>query len=154
MAGDVRHWFEDRPETQAGLVYASANLDFYGISKDRGLEKSPLRYNLEPKGRVVRAKYRIGDSRFWAGPGHAFAATRVTFDAPAGTRGLPDFQGDFTVGGLTPSVTYDSRDNIVTPNRRTFVEAVAGFVSQALGGDDEFQRAQVAALRHISLHPS
>jgi outer membrane protein assembly factor BamA len=153
MVGDVRHWFDDRLETQAGAVYTSANLDFYGIGKDRALDNSPLRYNLEPKGGVVRAKYRIGDSRLWAGLGYAFAATRVTFDAPAGTRGLPEFQRDSNVGGLTPSITYDSRDNIFTPNRGTFVEAVAGFFSQALGGDDEFQRVQLAALQYIPLHP-
>jgi outer membrane protein assembly factor BamA len=153
MVGDVRHWFDDRLETQAGLVYSSVNLDFYGIGKDRALDKNPLRYNLEPRGGVVRAKYRIGESRLWAGLGYAFAATRVTFDAPAGTRGLPDFQRDSNVGGLTPSITYDSRDNIFTPTRGTFVEAVAGFFSQALGGDDEFQRVQVAALQYIPLHP-
>jgi outer membrane protein assembly factor BamA len=56
-------------------------------------------------------------------------------------------------GGLTPSITYDSRDNIFTPNRGTFVEAVAGFFSQALGGDDEFQRVQLVALQYIPLHP-
>jgi outer membrane protein assembly factor BamA len=78
---------------------------------------------------VVRAKYRVGDSRLWAGLEYAFAATRVTFDAAAGTRGLPDFQRDSNVGGLTPSITYDTRDNIFTPNRGTFIEAVAGFFS-------------------------
>ena len=153
MAGDVRHWFEDRLETQAGVVYASANLDFYGVGEDRALGRNPARYNLEPKGGVLRAKYRLGESRAWAGLGYAFAATRVTFDAPAGTPGLPDFQRDSNVGGLTPSFTYDTRDNMFTPTRGTFVEAVAGFFSQALGGDDEFQRVQLIAMQFIPLHP-
>jgi outer membrane protein assembly factor BamA len=152
MVGDVRHWFEDRLETQAGLVYASANLDFHGIGKGRGLDKNPLRYNLEPKGGVVRAKYRLGESPAWAGLGYAFATTRVTFEAPAGTPGLPDFQRDSNVGGLTLSFTYDTRDNIFTPNRGTFVEAVAGFFSKALGGDGEFQRVQLIAMQYIPLH--
>ncbi len=152
MAGDIRHWFDDRLETQAALVYTSVNLDFYGVGKNPALDKNPLRYNLEPKGGVVRAKYRIADSRLWAGLGYAFAAITVTFDAPAGTPGLPPFQRDSNVGGLTPSITYDSRDNIFTPTRGTFVEAVAGFFSRALGGDDEFQRVQVTALQYIPLH--
>jgi hypothetical protein len=43
LVGDVRHWFEDRLETQAGAVYTSVNLDFHGIGDDRVLNKHPLR---------------------------------------------------------------------------------------------------------------
>jgi outer membrane protein assembly factor BamA len=153
VAGDVRHGFEDRLETQANLVYSSANLDFYGIGEDRALGRNPLRYNLEPKGGVLRTKYRLGESRAWVGLGYAFAATRVTFDAPVGTPGRPEFQRDSNVGGLTPSLTYDTRDNIFTPTRGTFIEAVVGIFSQALGGDDEFQRAQLIAMHFLPIHP-
>ena len=38
----------------------------------------------------------------WAGLGYAFAATRVTFDAPAGTRGLPDFRALTQAGFVEP----------------------------------------------------
>jgi hypothetical protein len=98
LAGDVRHWLGDRLETQVGITHLSANLDFHGIGQNRLLDEHPLRYNLEPTGGVVRAKYRLGDSRAWLGLGYAFAATRVTFEAPAGTPGLPDFQRDSKVG--------------------------------------------------------
>jgi outer membrane protein assembly factor BamA len=152
LAADVRHWLDDRLETQAGLAYASVNLDFHGVGEDRLLRKNPLRYNLEPKGGVLRAKYRLGESRAWAGLGYAFAATRVAFEAPQGTPGLPDFLRDSNVGGLTPSFTYDTRDNIFTPNRGTFVETVVGFFSKALGGDEEFQRAQLIAMQYMPLH--
>jgi hypothetical protein len=30
MAGDVRHWLDDRLQTQAGFVHLSTNLDFHG----------------------------------------------------------------------------------------------------------------------------
>jgi outer membrane protein assembly factor BamA len=122
VAGDVRHWCEDRLETQAGIAYVSVNLDFHGIGQDRVLDKHPLRYNLEPKGGMLRGKYRLGESSAWVGLGYAFAATQVTFHAPARTGRLPDFRRDSNVGGLTPSLTYDSRDNIFTPIRGTFVE--------------------------------
>ena len=79
-------------ETQAGLTHLSANLDFHGIGRDSRLDKDPLRYNLEPTGGVLRAKYRLGESTAWVGLGYAFATTRVTFEAPAGTPGLPDFR--------------------------------------------------------------
>ncbi|HEY7542985.1 MAG TPA: BamA/TamA family outer membrane protein [Methylomirabilota bacterium] len=151
MLGDVRHWFDDRLETQAGITHLSANLDFHGIGQDALLDKHPLRYNLEPTGGVVRVKYRLGDTTLWAGLGYAFAVTRVTFEAPAGAAGLPDFQRESRVGGLTPSLTYDSRDNMFTPLRGTFVEILLGVFGPSLGGDDEFQRLQVTAIQYVPL---
>jgi hypothetical protein len=151
LVGDVRHWLNDRLQTQAGLAYASVNLDFYGIGQDRALDRHPLRYNLEPKGGVLRGRYRLGESTVWAGLGYAFAATRVTFDEPPGTPGLPDFRSDSKVGGLTPSLTYDTRDNIFTPVHGTFAEVVLGLFSPALGGDDDFQRLQVVAMHFTPL---
>lgn len=149
LAADVRHWLHDRLQTQIGFTHLSANLDFHGIGQDRRLNRHPLRYNLEPTGGVVRAKYRLGETPWWAGLGYAFASTRVTFDTPAS--GLPDFERVSKEASLTPSVTYDSRDNLFTPLRGTFAEAVVGAFSPALGGDDEFQRVQLTAIHYIPL---
>jgi hypothetical protein len=154
VIADVRHWLEDRLQTQVGVTHLSANLDFHGIGQDRLLESHPLRYNLEPTGGVVRAKYRLGESAVWAGLGYAFAATTITFDAPEGTPRLPEFRRDSRVGGLTPSLTYDTRDNLFTPNRGTFAEAMLGVFSPALGGDDAFQRFQVTAMHFVPLLPT
>lgn len=151
LVGDIRHWFDDRLETQVGVTYLHVNLDFHGIGEDRRLDDHPLRYTLEPAGVVLRAKYRIGDSPAWAGLGYVFTSTRVSFDAPAGTPGRPDVPRRSNVGGLTPSFTYDSRDNLFTPVRGTYVEAVVGVFSSALGGDDEFQRLQLTAMQFIPL---
>lgn len=153
MAGNVRHWLDDRLQTLVGVVRASVNLDFYGIGQGGPLENHPITYNLEPLGGVVQAKYRVGQSPFWAGLSYALAVTQVRFDAPAATPGLPDFQRESRVGGLTPSFTYDSRDNIFTPLRGTLVEARAGLFSQALGGDAEFQRFNLTAMHFLPLHP-
>ncbi len=151
MAGDVRHWLDDRLQTLAGVVYGSINLDFHGIGADTILSESPLRYNLEPKGGTLQAKYRIGDSRFWAGLNYAFAQTDVSFEAPTGTIGLPAFQSDSSVGGLTPSFSYDSRNNIFTPTTGTYIEASAGVFSELLGGDAEFQRLRLIAMQYLPL---
>jgi outer membrane protein assembly factor BamA len=151
VAGDLRHWFDDRLQTLAGVVYASINLDFHGIGADSVLDDNPLRYNLEPKGFMLQGRYRIAESRFWAGFNYAFARTQVEFEAPAGTPGLPTFARESNVGGLSPTLTYDSRDNIFTPTRGTYLEATVGIFSQALGGDDEFQRVRLIAMHFIPL---
>ena len=151
LAADVRHWLQDRLETQVGVTHLSVNLDFHGIGQNRALDRHPAQYNLEPTGFVARVKYRLLDSSVFAGLGYAFATTRVTFDVPANTPGLPPFQGESTEAALTPSITYDTRDNLFTPTRGTFAEAAVGVFSSALGGDDEFQRVQLSALHYRPL---
>lgn len=152
MVGDSRNWLDGRLQTLAGAVYASVNLDFYGIGQDSRLSDHPLSYSLEPKGGLLESKYRIGDSHFWVGMSYDFVATEVTFDAPAGTPGLPDLRSESNVGGVGPSLTYDTRDNIFTPISGTYAEAKAAFFSQAFGGDDEFQRAQIIGIHYAPLH--
>lgn len=151
VAGDLRNWFDDRVQSVAGVFYGSVNLDFHGIGDDPVLADNPLRYNLQPVGGMLQGKYRLGDSRVWAGISYAFVTTQVDFDALAGTPGLPDLRSESNVGGLTPSLTWDTRDNIFTPTRGTYIEATVGFFSQALGSDDEFQRAQIIGMHYLPL---
>ena len=153
LAGDSRHWMDDRLQTLVGVAYASVNLDYYGIGEDSLLNNHPLRYNLEPLGGLVQAKYRFGSSRWWAGLGYAAATTQVRFDPPSTSPGLPPFQRDSRVGGALPSLTYDSRDNLFTPTRGSYFEGTAGVFSQALGGAEEFQRVNLVAMHYLRLHP-
>jgi len=152
MAGDLRHWLDEQLQTLVGVIHASVNLDFFGIGRDNVLKDHPRSYNLEPVAGLVRAKYRLGGSKFWAGLGYALASTQVTFDTPDTIPGLPDLQRESRVGGLSPTLSYDSRDNIFTPVNGTFVEATAGFFSTALGGDGEFQRYNLIAIQYFPLH--
>jgi hypothetical protein len=153
IAGDVRHWLDDHLQTIVGVVRASVNLDFYGIGRDVLLRDNPLSYNLETLGGVAQAKYRFGNSRVWAGLGYALAATKVKFNTPSAAPRVPDLQRESRVGGVIPSLTYDSRDNIFTPIRGTYVEASAGLFSQAFGGGGEFQRPNLIAMHFLPLHP-
>jgi len=154
MAVDIRYWLDDHLQTLTGIVYSSVNLDFYGLGDNDALAGHPLRYNLEPAGGTMQGKYRIAGSRFWAGLSYAFARTRVAFDAPPGTPGRPPFQSESNVGGLTPSLTYDSRDNIFTPTHGTYMEGTAGLFTPGLGSDADFQRAQILAMQFVPLSSS
>lgn len=151
-AEDSRYWRDNRLQTLVQLFGASVNLDFYGIGKSGIAADHPLTYNLEPVGGVVGAKHRVGRSRAWVGLKYQLYETKVSFDAPEQTPNLPDFERESWVGGLTPTLTWDSRDSIFTPGRGTYFEADAGFYSKALGGDDDFQRLDVVAMQYLPLH--
>lgn len=49
IAADLRYWLDDRLQTLAGVLFASVNLDFYGIGDDGVVAENP-RYELEPAG--------------------------------------------------------------------------------------------------------
>lgn len=151
VAADIRYWLDDHVQTLVGGIYASVNLDFHGIGADSKLQDNPLRYNLTPKGGTLQAKYRFGESQIWAGFGYAFASTKVTFDAPAGTPNLPDYERISNVGVILPSIKLDTRDNVFTPLRGVFVEASAGIAGKWLGGDDNFVRAGFTAIQYLPL---
>lgn len=151
LAGDLRYWLDEHLQTLVGFIYSSVNLDFYGLGNDPLLANNPLRYNLEPKGGTARAKYRFGDTRIWAGLNYAYSATEVSFDKPPGTPGEPQTRHESNVGGFTPSLTWDTRDNFFTPNRGTYLEASAGFFSPAFGADNDFQRAGLLAMQFVPL---
>jgi outer membrane protein assembly factor BamA len=150
-AADLRFWLDQHLQTLVGFVYASANLDYYGIGDNPALANNPLRYNLEPKGGTARAKYRFGDTRLWGGLSYAFSATKVSFDTPPGTAGQPAYAHESNVGGFTPSLTLDTRDNFFTPTRGNYLEASAGFFTPAFGSDEDFQRANLLAMKFIPL---
>ena len=153
LAADIRHWGNNRVQTVFAFVDASVNLDFHGTGETPLASGAPTAYNLHPVAVIAQAKYRLGGSRTWAGVGYVFSKTLVSFDAPDGTPGLPDVNRDSHIGGLTPSFTYDSRDEMYTPSRGTYVEATAGFYGTDLGGDDEFQKLGIIAMQYVPLHP-
>jgi hypothetical protein len=153
MVGDWRHWLGGRLQTLIGGIRASVNLDFFGIGQDVLLQDNPLSYNIEMSGGMAQAKYRLGNSRFWAGLGYAYATTQVTFDAPSAMPGLPDFPRETRLGGLTPSFGFDSRDNIFTPIRGTYFDSSVGLFSHKLGSDHEFQRVNLIAMQFLPLDP-
>ena len=150
FAADLRYWADDRVQTLVGGVYASVNLDFYGIGKGL-LKDTPLRYTLQPAGGAAMAKYRFGDSLFWAGLGYAFASTKVTFEAPAGTPNIPDYQQRSNVGMLLSLLTWDTRDNFFTPVSGTFLETAFQLSGKWLGGDQNFERLNLTAIQYLPL---
>ena len=151
LAGDSRYWLDDHVQTLTGFIYASVNLDFHGIGQDSRFHDNPLRYNLEPKGGMLSAKYRFGDSHVWAGLGYAFLSTKVSFDAPDTTPGIPDYDRVSNIGLLLPTVNLDTRDNVFTPVRGVYLEASLSVGGKWLGGDNNFTKAGLLAIQYLPL---
>jgi hypothetical protein len=147
---DSRYWLDDDLHTLVAAAHASANLDFFGVGRDRLLQSNPLSFNIAPTGGLAQARHRLGDSSFWIGGRYMFTAADIRFETTA-RPGVPDFERPSRVGGLSALVTLDTRDNIFTPLRGTLLEASFGLFAPWLGGDATFQRATLLALRYFEL---
>jgi hypothetical protein len=150
-AVDSRYWLDDHLHTLVAGAYASANLDFYGVGQRSLFEDRPLRYTIAPTGGMAQGRYRLGDSSVWAGGRYLFASANVSFEAPQGTEGVPDYERPSQVGGLSGLLTLDTRDNIFTPLRGTLLEGSVGLFAPWLGADDTFERATLVALQYFPL---
>jgi hypothetical protein len=151
FAGDMRHWLDDRLQTLVGAVSTSVNLDFYGLGEDGEVGSRSIEYNLEARGAMVQAKYRIASTRGWLGLNYAFFPTTVTFASVADTSAIPDHSKDSDLGCLIPILSYDSRNNLFTPTAGTYAEVSARLFSEAFGSDFESQVARLTAMQYIPL---
>jgi len=147
---DARYWLRDHLQTLFVAIYGSLNLDFYGIGKTEALQDDPLRYSLRPIGGTAQVKYRFGDSSIWAGLNARFASTAVEFDSKEGTD-LPAYHRASNLGGATAMAVWDSRDNIFTPIRGTYVEGNFGMFLAGPESTGVFEQAELLALQFIPL---
>jgi hypothetical protein len=152
LAGDVRHWKDDRVQTVVGALYSSVNLDFYGIGKDNALKDDPIGYTLEPVGGGARGRYRFGASHVWGGIGYVLADTNVSFDEEGRLPQAGEFSTQSHVGGLTPSLAYDTRDNMFTPTRGSYADGTVGLFDERLGSDTTFQRVNLTYIVYLPVH--
>lgn len=150
---DSRHWLEDRLQTIVALAYVNIHLDYYGLGSDSPFADHPVAYELTPFGGKAQVRYRLGNSRAKIGLAYSLATTRIAFEPDGGTDGLPEAARDSRLGGLTPAVSYDSRDNIFTPVHGIYAETRCGVYSKFLGSDAEYQIADVVAIGYYPLHP-
>jgi hypothetical protein len=140
-------WLDGNLRTLVGVVDADVNLDFFGLGGDRRPGDPGLGYSIGARGGVAGASYRIGDSPLWIGLRYAAAQTSVAMSIPGG--GLPgvaapDF--DLRLAGFTPSVTWDTRNNFFTPTQGLYVDLSVPVFREALGGDRNFETANLTAM--------
>ncbi|HEY7864275.1 MAG TPA: BamA/TamA family outer membrane protein [Thermoanaerobaculia bacterium] len=144
-------WKQGKLQTTVAAVYASVNLDYYGISSDGPLASNSIRYNLEPFGGAVQASHRLGDSPWLAGLGYAWAETAISFGEEELPPEISEAELDSSIGGVTPFLTYDTRNNTFTPTTGMYGKLSAGLFADWLGSDFDFEIVSGEVILHFPL---
>ncbi len=134
--GHMGVWDQGNTRYVGALVYASVNLDFYGIGAESPDSEEPIPYNIEGGGTIQQMEFRLGDSNFFAGTKYEFSSTYGTFN----TDEEMDEDGRNRNAGLGIYTSYDTRDNIFTPNSGTLLKGSVARFGKALGGDFTYDR--------------
>jgi hypothetical protein len=139
------NWKNGRLKTLAGGAYASLNLEFFGTGEVIPAD-TPLKYNLETWGAITEADWQIGNNPFWVGLRYAYADVITNFDRGNNIPGIDPIDYDQRMSGLTPLITWDSRNNIFTPTKGIYGSASVAVFAEALGGDRDFQLASLTGM--------
>lgn len=136
-----------------GVVGAAAlNLKFYGQGEAGKFEDNPLEYNLDAFFLLQEMRFRMMESDFFLGGGYIFSTINTTFDVGQIIPGLPQETERTRQGGLELIGSYDSRDNIFTPNSGIDAEVKFSHFDTWLGGDNIFDRLDAKMLNYWDVH--
>lgn len=139
-----RSWDDDRYRYLGGLGKVDLNLDFYGpLGKPRG-------YELEGLGLLQQVSMRLGDSDWLVGARYLYFGTTSRFVLSLPVE-IPRRDLDVNIGKLGLLLHYDSRDNILTPSRGTFVEVEVAGARDWLGSSTDFDTFAAQAFSYLPM---
>ncbi len=150
LAGDMRYWLDGRLQTMVGGLDATVNLDYYGADEQSALYDNPLSYALDLSAAMAQASYRVG-RHSWLGLGYVIADTDAGLDSQTALPSTRDTST--TLGGLTISATWDTRDNLFTPRGGSYLTLSNIAFDEALGSDRDFNRVSVIGMQYLTLAP-
>jgi hypothetical protein len=133
-------WNEDRIRYMGAVVRTSANLGFYGSGRIESLDGKSVNLNLDAWLILQQAKFRLGETDFFAGGRYLYLNTDNTFEIPIN---IPDFEGiqfNSKLSEATAILNFDSRDNIFTPTNGFFIDLSGTYSDTWMGSDDLYGR--------------
>lgn len=115
--GHLGIWREDTLRYTGGLGAASVNLKFYG-NEDFPRLDAGIEYNIEGWGTLQQLMWRWPRSDLWLGLQLIYFDAQIEVEVANAPPPLPEqLSGDVTSTGAGVAVSYDARDNIITPTR-------------------------------------
>lgn len=150
--GHLGIWKEDSIRYLGAAGKADINMQYYGAYS--GSDPIP-KVELEAQGVFLlqQIKFRLGESNFFAGLEYMFldSSSKFTLD---GVEILPDgVVVDSRSASLSAVFSYDSRDNMFTPNRGIESSVTLSSANSLWGGDDDYLHYDFSLLYYKDFAP-
>jgi hypothetical protein len=148
--GHLSIFKRDRIRYKVGLGGGSINLDYYG----KGIfEERSRRFNTRTLGITNEVVFRLFDTDWWAGVGYSFAILKIDFEKRFEWIGEDLTHKETRNGALLPSIAYDNRDNIFTPNKGIRWYLQYGYHDKWLGGTETYHSLNTYIFGYLPLAP-
>lgn len=134
------HWNDDKIRTNILAGYGSVNIDYYRNLPIIGDVKFGM--NITAPFFQADISRRLVKAPIFAGLRYSYFGTDVAFDI-GNDNEIPGVIEDYlstSIASLAPILTFDTRDNIFTPNSGLKLDFSWVFNNEAFGGDVNFQR--------------
>lgn len=148
--GHLGIWKKDKIRYTIGAGGGSVNLDYYG--KGIFTERS-RRFNTKMLGFTNEINFRIYESNWWGGLGYSFAILDIEFERRFDWIGENINSKESANGAIMPSVAFDNRDNIFTPNKGIRWYLQAGHHDKWLGGTEQYNSINTYFHAYLPLAP-
>lgn len=146
--GHFGSWRNDTLRYFGAVGGAGLNLKFHGLNDNSHANSLDLNIN----GLVLfqELKFRIRDSNFFVGGRYQLLALDIDFDDFGNADEIEDVSDDeldsTMDGGLGLVASYDSRDNIFSPNSGHYDELLLARFDDVFGGDFDYTYIKASSL--------
>jgi hypothetical protein len=148
-AGGIGHMntFRDDHIRFTGVVaLADINSTFYVLDR-------PFKFNLRGTMLYQETRFRLGDSKWFAGIGLSYLDASSAFEVEIPEEAPIDlFRKDLQNSGLSAKLAWDTRDNTSMPNRGQLFDLAVWRYDEAIGGDYDYWNATLKLLSFHQLH--
>ncbi|MEZ8824469.1 BamA/TamA family outer membrane protein [Vibrio amylolyticus] len=129
------NWMDDRVRYFGGLFGASINLNFYG-----GEDDTPYKFNMQGLYFTQDIDVRLGDSNFFLGGSYTYLNSDSNFDVSGVIPGVNQLGLESGDGSVKVKLTYDNRNNQMSPESGTKAGIAYIMHDNRLGGDFDYKR--------------
>lgn len=152
FAGYSGTWMNGKLRTILGVAKADINLEFYGLGAGNKPGENGIDYNVKTTGGMAGASYQLGESRWWFGARYLFATVDTTLRNTAENNPghLPLLENDLNLAAISPKLTLDTRNNVFTATRGSYVDLSIPLYRSSWGSDRDFTKG---SLTGIWYHP-
>ena len=148
-AGGIGHMntFKDDHIRFTGVVgVADINSTFYVLDR-------PFKFNLRGALLYQETRFRLGDSKWFAGIGLSYLDASSAFEVDIPDEAPVDlFRSDLRNAGLSAKLAWDTRDNTFMPSRGQLFDLAVWRYDEAIGGDYDYWNATLKLLSFHQLH--
>jgi hypothetical protein len=131
------YWKEDAIRYVGALFKTDLNIDYYS---SRIQLEDPIIFNLDSWILFQKLTFRLKESNFFLGGQYVFVSANNSFEFPVD---LPEFIGtsfESQLSELGFVGTFDTRDNVFSPETGWYLESVLSYSDEWMGGEALYGR--------------